>query len=367
MSGILIASFILATIVFRIFSGRFVDTYSRRSAIFIGAVFLLAGSLIPIMHSSLWAQLPARILQGCGFAALHTAISSCAADVLPKERMGEGIGYFGLGNALGMALGPSVAIWLMDLPYPEALSVGIGSVGCIALAMGVVVRYEKQPQILHETAPYRTEWERTQQELNRSTKRIAETSEEKQSLFDRYFDRSAWCGGIPILFFALSFSVFFSFCTMYAKSLDYSSPGVFFVVAGASCVIVRVFASRIMDAATPIKILLVPTIAGVVTLLGILLVSNEFVYYALGFGYGICIGFAVPVLSTVVVKAAPASRFGAANALFFLMYDIGIGAGALLWGAILDAFGFPPLFIGAVLCQVAAFVSAIFLFPKQAD
>lgn len=369
-SGVLIASFIVATIIFRMLSGRFVDTYSRRAAIFIGAGFMLAGSLIPIFFPSLEAQLPARILQGCGFAAIHTAVSSCAADVLPNERLGEGIGYFGLGNALGMALGPSVAIWLMGLEYSEALSVGIAMVACVAFAMGVVIRYEKHPEKLPESSGYRREWEkeRAQQKKDVSDEllvRHEERAAEKElPFFERFFEKSAWCGAVPILFMALSFSVFFSFCTMYAKSLDYANPGLFFVVAGISCVIVRVAASKIMDAASPIKILLIPVVAGCLTLLGIFFVQNEFVYYALGFGYGICIGFAVPVLSTVVIKASPASRFGAANALFFLMYDVGIGGGALLWGSLLDSFGFAPLFIGAIICQIVAYASAVILFPR---
>lgn len=369
-SGVLIASFIVATIVFRMLSGRFVDTYSRRAAIFIGAAFMLVGSLIPIAFPSLEAQLPARILQGCGFAAIHTAVSSCAADVLPNERLGEGIGYFGLGNALGMALGPSVAIWLIGLEYSEALSVGIAMVACIAFAMGVVIRYEKNPESLPESSGYRREWEKDRASKAPSDPaellvREQERAREKDlPFFERFFEKSAWCGAIPILFLATSFSVFFSFCTMYAKSLGYANPGVFFIVAGISCVIVRVAASKIMDAASPLKLLLIPVIAGCLTLLGIFFVQNEFVYYALGFGYGICIGFAVPILSTVVIKAAPASRFGAANALFFLMYDVGIGGGALLWGAILDNFGFSPLFIGAIVCQIAAYISAMILFPR---
>lgn len=308
LGGMLIASFIAATIVFRIFSGRFVDTYTRRLAIFIGAGFLFVGSLIPFFSPSLWAQFPARILQGCGFAAIHTAVSSCAADVLPSERLGEGIGYFGLGNALGMALGPSVAIWLMGLEYGEALSVGIAAIACVAFALGVVIRYEKNPEALPASSGYRREWEkdRTKKGVDADDDLLVRHEEREQekklSLFERFFEKSAWCGAIPILFLALSFSVYFSFCTLYAQSQGYGNPGVFFVVAGISCVIVRLGVSKFMDRAEPLKIFLLPIVAGCLTLLGVYFISNEIVYYALGFGYGICIGFAVPILNTVVVR-----------------------------------------------------------------
>ncbi len=51
-----------------------------------------------------------RALNGLGFGMHSTSGGAVAADVVPKSRMTEGIGYFGLYATAASAVGPVIAL-----------------------------------------------------------------------------------------------------------------------------------------------------------------------------------------------------------------------------------------------------------------
>ena len=300
-SGVLVAVYIVAMLVARFFSGKIVDAHSRKAAIFLGGLFIVLGSVVSIFFLSLEMLLPARALQGVGFAIAHTGVTSAASDVLPRKRLGEGISYLGLGNAVSMAVGPSYAIWLVGFGDSQALSWGIALMGIFIIVLGVFINYEKNPLSIPKTSGYRMVWEEKQRikakGLIEGPEKMPESiKHERPSIFTNLFERSAACGAIPGLLFAFSMPVFISYTTLYAKTLGYTNPSIFFVIAAITAVLVRISSSKIMDSTSPLKIIFVAVFSGIVTCLCIYFIHNEVVYWILGIGYGICLGLMVPVI-----------------------------------------------------------------------
>ena len=72
----------------------------------------------------LTGTMSAGLLAACGSAsstpsdsssaASATAAATAAADIVPVERLGEGLGYYGLGQALGFAIGPDNSVILRN-------------------------------------------------------------------------------------------------------------------------------------------------------------------------------------------------------------------------------------------------------------
>ena len=71
-----------------------------------------------------------------------------------------------------------------------------------------------------------------------------------------------------------------------------------------------------------------------------------------GIVYGFCTGIALPLNQSVAVKNTPPERWGAANALFQLAIDVGIGGACVIWGIVNDCFGFPVTICCAMCCVV---------------
>lgn len=91
------------------------------------------------MFDSIHAIVAARILHGFGFGLSTTFAAAIVADVIPASRRGEGIGYFGLGSTVMMALAPAVGLFysmtsaqqpcsLPRPPFPSWLSLPVSSV-----------------------------------------------------------------------------------------------------------------------------------------------------------------------------------------------------------------------------------------------
>lgn len=377
--GFLVTVFVIASIPARMLSGWAADKFSRKAVLATGAVIYLAGALMASFIPTLAALLPARIFQGAGYATVHTAASTCASDILPQRRLGEGLGYYGLGHALAMAAGPMLGMGLVGTGSFAALAMGAAALSAVVLALSAAVTYEKHPEKLPTTSGYR----QSREERAVQSRAIGESASETQmpvgagtpsekaskrraafKLSDA-FEASALRGGVPMFLISGAIVFFLSFAIMFAKSEGYANPGSFFLFASAAAIAVRFGASKILDRLPPLLVFLVPLGAGALSLGGIFFVHLEWVFNLCGVGYGVCLGFAIPLLSSIAVKLAPPERWGAANALFFLCYDIGVGAGAVAWGALLDTFGFSAVFAASAASIVAALVSACALFPRK--
>ena len=91
--------------------------------------------------------------------------------------------------------------------------------------------------------------------------------------------------------------------------------------------------------------------------------ASELLFYAAGIPYGLCLGVAIPLNQSVAVKNTPAERWGAANAIYLLASDIGIGVASAVWGIVNDAAGFQVTIVCAMCCVVASLVVAWFAYP----
>jgi MFS family permease len=89
------------------------------------------------------------------------------------------------------------------------------------------------------------------------------------------------------------------------------------------------------------------------TIAGASITAGYIAYFltALLFGYGY--GTLFPAYNTLFINLAPNSRRATANATYLTGWDVGIGGGMLLGGAI-STNGFTPCYIlGAVLLLIA--------------
>ena len=110
--GLVLSGYTIVALLFRPFSGFFVDSFPRKMVLLIAysafAIFF-AGYLAA---SSLLLFTIVRTLHGGPFGAVTVANSTVAIDVLPSSRRNEGIGYYGLSNNLAMAISPTFALFV---------------------------------------------------------------------------------------------------------------------------------------------------------------------------------------------------------------------------------------------------------------
>lgn len=162
LAGILAAIFSAAAGITRIACGPLIDSAGRVVVMLGGTIFMVVGTALPVFVSDITIFSLCRILQGIGFSAATTAAATAASDVLPLSRLGEGVGYYGLGQALAMSIGPALALFLVNTNPPENLYLGLSAMAALALVMTLLCRYEKNLKRLPESSTYRLRMEAKQ-------------------------------------------------------------------------------------------------------------------------------------------------------------------------------------------------------------
>lgn len=368
-AGVLGAVFSGAAAVVRLLSGPLIDGRGRRIVMLVGFAVLIVGTIGPLFTHNVVPFVIFRFLQGAGFSAATTASATAAADVLPSSRMGEGIGYYGLGQAIAMSIGPAFALALVSMDPAENLFIGATAAAALGLALIFFCRYEKHPETLPEEAVYRREREekRTRSEGAKSE------GARREGFISRIFEKRALPGTLPTLMIAPAFGFVIFFVGLYGTSLGVGNAGLFYTLSAVSMIIVRLKSGAFMDRFAPIKIMPVALAFGVVAFAmliacGTVLDSSparDAVFYLAGIVYGPCIGIVNPLNQAVAVKNTPPERWGAANALFQLAIDVGIGCASVIWGLVNDSFGFPVTICCVICCAVASYFVARAVYPKE--
>lgn len=399
-AGVLGAVFSGAAAVVRLLSGPLIDGRGRRIVMLVGFAVLIVGTVGPLFTHDVAPFVVFRILQGAGFSAVTTASATAAADALPASRMGEGIGYYGLGQALSMSVGPALALALVSTDPPENLFIGVTAIAVIGLAMIFLCRYEKHPEMLPEGAVYRRRLEEGESEAARTgaaealevtgragAAEAAEASEtttstaqsrmegqpRRESIASRIFEKHALPGTLPMIVLSPAFGFAIFFVGLYGASLGVGNAGLFYTLSAVSMILVRLKSGAFMDRFAPIKILPFALACGLVAF-GMLVACGtvldgapvrDAVFNLSGIVYGFCSGIALPLNQSVAVKNTPPERWGAANALFQLANDVGIGGACVIWGIVNDCFGFPVTICCAMCCIVASYFVARAVYPKE--
>lgn len=389
LAGVLAAVFSASAAVARIACGPVIDNVGRVVVMLGGALFLFVGTILPAFVSGTAVFAVCRVLQGIGFSAATTASATAASDVLPLSRLGEGIGYYGLGQALAMSIGPALALFLVNTDPAENLYLGMSAMAALAVVFTLLCRYEKNPSRLPATSSYR---QRVEHGGEAGSGEVAELASgesapterasddagsapterasadaapaKKESFLKGFFEPRAVPGMLPMLVLSPAFGFGIFFMGLYGTSLGYAGAGLFYTVSAIAMIAVRLVSKAFMDRVAPFKIMTFTVLSG---LIGFAMVffcgQSELLFYVAGIPYGLCLGIAIPLNQSVAVKNTPAERWGAANAIYLLASDIGIGVASAVWGVVNDAAGFSVTILCAMCCVAASLVVAWFAYP----
>jgi predicted MFS family arabinose efflux permease len=368
LAGIGAVCFSMAGAVSRLLCGPIVDSHGRRMVMMAGGLTLMLGTLAPVIINTGVFFLIWRVIQGAGFAIATAATATAAADVLPKARLGEGIGYYGLGQALAMSIGPALALFLVSTDPAQSLYLGLACFVLVACVLIVLCRYEKHPEKLPETSAYRIRSQQESTKKDTSCEAVQKADDvkvssapksKKLSKLNSFFEPAALPGAIPILIVspAVGFSVYFM--GLYGTDLGYGSAGLYYTLSAVTMLIIRLKSGAFMDSVAPIKIMTTSVVFGIVTfamLLSCPFLSSglgQALFLIAGLTYGVFLGLVMPINQAIALKNTSPARWGVANALYLLSLDAGIGLSGLLWGVVNDTLGF-----SASICMVIAFIVA---------
>ena len=126
-------------------SGVITDRFNRKSLIVISS----AGYGICLFMHAVAITIPIlvvlRLLTGVFFSMISVCMVAFSASFVPKEHMGEGVGYIALAQILAQALGPGIGLKLAEIfGYPITfISAGLSAVICMLVVLFLPYYHEQ--------------------------------------------------------------------------------------------------------------------------------------------------------------------------------------------------------------------------------
>lgn len=121
ISGLAVGIFILFSMAGRILSAQLDEVFSRKSTLLVSTLlfFLLSAAYLIPVDIVLFIIL--RAAHGITFGLVNNVITVVATDMLPPERLGEGLGIYAISASLATTLGPLTGVVLMEIMGYQAV------------------------------------------------------------------------------------------------------------------------------------------------------------------------------------------------------------------------------------------------------
>lgn len=275
-----------------------------------------------------------RFVHGIGWGFATTATNTMATDIIPQERMGEGMGFFGLSSSIAMSFAPAVAlVFFNSIPFRE-----ITAYSSIMIAISL---------LLILVFPYRFK------------------KEEKVHNKDSWYEKKAIIPSGIMFFVTASYGAILSFIAIYGEQRGIENVGIFFTALSVAVLIVRPLAGKLFDLYGHRMIVIVSLIL-LFTSLWILSIADTitlFIVSAVLYGAGF--GSIQSSLQTAAVISTVPSRRGAATATFYIGFDVGIGLGSVIGGMISAGLGYDRMYQIYSLSLIAVFIIFTFFLENK--
>ncbi len=332
--GLAVGTFSITALAARPFVGWLLDRYGRR-------LWLLGGAALMVPCMAAYGLVPTfawleglRLVHGLMWGLCSVAMATVAADLVPARFRGTGMGVYGLAMPLAMAVGPMLGSGLLaDDRFGLTFAVGTG----ISLVAAVAYLAVRVPPLRDPTARL-------------EPARMLEL-------------RVGWLSVVQTLL-CVGFGGWMTFLPLYASELGLASAGPLFFWYAVGGLTSRVFAGRWYDQrgpAGPAALTIVLLLGG---WLGFAISTDSWVAIACSMLLGLGFGTAGTVFLAMCIDLVEPNRRGAANATFFSAYDIGIGGGAIVFGAFVALADVQLVFwIAMGLTVLAAVVLGVLALP----
>lgn len=315
--GIILSCYTVSALCIRPFSGYLIDMFARKplylvayavfTAIFAGYRF--AGTL------TLFALF--RVAHGLAFGTTSVGGSTIVIDILPAERRGEGLGYFGLTNNFAMSIGPMLGLMLHgSVSYDVIFAIAFVAT-LIGLVAAALVKTPPKPRVVREPLS-----------------------------FDRFILKKGLPAGISLLLMSVPYGMTTNYVALYAEQMGLAvNTGLFFTFMAVGMAISRIFSGRLVDRGRLTQLIawgmyIVLVCFALLATCRYIMMWNAtactLIFFATALLLGVGFGTMFPAYNTLFVNLAPNSKRGTATSTYLTSWDVGIGIGMLVGGYIAE-------------------------------
>lgn len=331
--SLVISVFALAAIVARFVTASLMKNKKRSLPImYIGLAITAVSTALYPFAGSVAILLLLRILFGIGFGMASTVMPTLVAEIIPRHRIGEGIGYFGMSTTLAMSVGPVIGLAVLG-------SFGFGTLamlGVLAAIIAIPLAYMSKKAKQPNTAPA----------APKPAKPAAVPAPKGKFNYLLLLP----CGLNVLL--SITYGGLLSFLALYGQERNISSVSLFFLFNALAAFIIRPVSGKLFDSKGHAAVI-VP--AAVFSFIGLILISYTESLPMLmlsGLCYGLGYGAIQPTLQAWMLQMTPPQEHGTANGLYYNALDLGVAIGSMVLGIIASATSYSMMYRVSSLAMV---------------
>lgn len=338
--------FALSAIVTRLAVVPVLKKVHRNVVMFAGIVIAVLATILYSYAGNITLVLLLRILFGIGFGMASTVLPTLVSQIIPKGKLGEGIGYFGLSSSLAMSVGPTIGLAVIDgIGFRSLTYMGTLSALIIIPLLSFSRSIPPQPS-------------RTDGQANRTS----------ASKLPRYINKKVFMPALLNTLLSLTYGALLGFLALYGKEIHLGQVGLFFMFNAITVLLVRLVSGRIFDRFGP-SFVLIPS--GICVFISLFLLSYVHSFLMLAVSaliYGLGFGAIQPATQAWMLRESPPESHGAVNSLFYNTVDLGVATGSMLLGVVASHTGYAVMYrwsSGIMLLFLAVYILGRVFSPAQ--
>ena len=312
-AGVIVGIMSIASMFLRPIAGNLTDKLSKYCLSLIGGILIMIGVIgYVIAPASNWLLI-FRLINGAGFVLCTVCMSTWLAFLVPRAHVGQAMGFYGLMNALAMAVAPALAI---NVYQKTGYRLALIASAIAAFMMVIIIQF-----VGNRANP------------KKGTAKKKSGSSHQFKIIQKNV--------LPIALLTTLFA--FPYFSTQADLVTYAQErhlnvnvGSFFLIYAVVLLVIRIFLKNFFDTvkfgiwfwvsigATLIYLLLLSTMKNN------LMMALSAAFMAIGYGV------IYSILQSTALLLAPISEQGLASSTFYLGLDIGMAFGPIIMGLISD-------------------------------
>lgn len=312
-AGLIVGIMSIAAMFLRPIAGNLTDRFSKYRLSFIGGILILIGIIGYVLApKSSWLLL-FRLINGSGYVLCTVCMTTWLAFLVPRTHVGQAMGFYGLMNALAMAIAPALAINIYQKTgYRIAIIISAVSSFLMVMTIQFVGNHAKPQKV------------NTQKKV-KSFKHI------------KIIQKNVLPIAILTTLFAFPYFATQADLVTYVEKRHLNiSVGSYFLIYAGILLIIRIVLKNLFDTVKFGIWFWAGVIATSIYLVLLTLMNNNYMMaLAAGFmavGYGLIYS----ILQSTALLLAPINEQGLASSTFYLGLDIGMAFGPIIMGYLDD-------------------------------
>ncbi len=324
--GIIMGVFALSSVLCRPWISELVDHIGRRRSYTIGCTIM---SFLPLAYILFKGTLTdfyvpllfVRILHGVGLAFCFTACFTYIADIVPEDRLNEGIGMFGSTGLVGLAIGPAFAEIIIKGYGFTTFFVSSASLAAIGLFL---------------------QWRLPESYTNTS-------HDSTMSFFSVLFRRKTILVATLAALFGFALSASGGFVSPFAERKNIFFISLYYLSYSFAAILTRLLGGRFADRIGEDRIIPYALVLTGIGFIMLIFLGGNAILVISGLLTGCGHGFLFPCLNALAIRDEPISVRGKINGVFTGGIDGGAFVGSIALGYVGEWAGFEALFFAAAL------------------